>query len=355
MRYLKQNTDSYISIGPALDKTAGFGNEDALTVTSFSGVIVKEVQSSACTYTDFTPSATAANDWGMVAIGYGGLYQLKIPDSEINFVGSATLAIWYDAEALPIWCEFMVVPANVWDSLMGTDLLDVSVTQIGGVAQSATDLKDFADTGYDPSTHLAQVDVTRLGGVAQSATDLKDFADTGYDPSTHKVAGVVLTDTCTTNTDMRGTNSAALASVCTETRLAELDAANLPKTTDDTLSDVVTAAAYIDTEVADILADTNEIQAELADGGRTDLLIDSIISAIAALENISVADIIAGIADGSYDLQEMMRVIFAVCSGKSDGGGTATLHFRNSADNKNRVTATVDADGNRTAITLDAS
>jgi len=34
--------------------------------------------------------------------------------------------------------------------------------------------------------------------------------------------------TCTTNTDMVGTNSAALASVCTETRLAELDAANLP-------------------------------------------------------------------------------------------------------------------------------
>lgn len=30
--------------------------------------------------------------------------------------------------------------------------------------------------------------VTHLGGVAQSATDLKDFADTGYDPSTHKVA-----------------------------------------------------------------------------------------------------------------------------------------------------------------------
>ena len=39
---------------------------------------------------------------------------------------------------------------------------------------------------------------------------------------------VTLVDTTTTNTDMRGTNSAALASVCTETRLAELDAANLP-------------------------------------------------------------------------------------------------------------------------------
>jgi hypothetical protein len=40
-------------------------------------------------------------------------------------------------------------------------------------------------------------DVRQLGKVTQSATDLKDFADTGYDPSTHKVAGVVLADGCT--------------------------------------------------------------------------------------------------------------------------------------------------------------
>lgn len=67
------------------------------------------------------------------------------------------------------------------------------------------------------------------------------------------------------------------------------------------------------------------------------------------------ANIIASITDGSYDLQEMMRIIFAVCSGKSAGGGTATLTFRDSGDVKNRITATVDANGNRTGITLDGS
>lgn len=39
---------------------------------------------------------------------------------------------------------------------------------------------------------------------------------------------------------MRGTDSAALANVCTETRLAELDAANLPTTTDNILTDTGT-------------------------------------------------------------------------------------------------------------------
>lgn len=71
--------------------------------------------------------------------------------------------------------------------------------------------------------------------------------------------------------------------------------------------------------------------------------------------NALVAAMIAGVADGAYDLQEMMRIIFAFASGKADGGGTATVHFRDSADSKNRITETVDASGNRTAVVLDAS
>jgi hypothetical protein len=95
---------------------------------------------------------------------------------------------------------------------------------------------------------------------AQSAADLKDFADAGYDPATNKVQGVVLVDTTTTNSDMRGTDSAALASVCTEARLAELDAANLPADVDNILTDTGTTLDgkidTIDTNVDSILVDT---------------------------------------------------------------------------------------------------
>jgi hypothetical protein len=49
-------------------------------------------------------------------------------------------------------------------------------------------------------TARVTANVDQIGGAAQSLTDLKDFADTGYDPSTHKVAGVVLADTVTTYT-----------------------------------------------------------------------------------------------------------------------------------------------------------
>ena len=80
-----------------------------------------------------------------------------------------------------------------------------------------------------------------------------------------------------------------------------------------------------------------------------------LVTANTNLNDITVADIIAGIADGSYDLQEMTRIIFAACAGKSTGGGTSTNNFRDSADGKNRIVATVDSNGNRTAITLDGS
>ncbi len=93
------------------------------------------------------------------------------------------------------------------------------------------------------------VNITQLGGDTQSATDLKDFADAGYDPATNKVQGVVLVDTTTTNTDMRGTDNAALSATAltnatwTNARAAYLDelaAGNLP--TD--IADIPTVAQF---------------------------------------------------------------------------------------------------------------
>lgn len=51
---------------------------------------------------------------------------------------------------------------------------------------------------------------------------------------------------------------------------------------------------------------------------------------------------------------QAIRIIAAAVAGKVSGGGTTTITFRNAvADGKNRIVATVDDDGNRTAITYD--
>lgn len=67
------------------------------------------------------------------------------------------------------------------------------------------------------ATGEAGADMVQIGGSVQSATDLKDFADAGYDPATNSVEQVKVnddmrgTDSVDTAT-MRGTDSAFLAS-----------------------------------------------------------------------------------------------------------------------------------------------
>lgn len=108
---------------------------------------------------------------------------------------------------------------------------------------------------------VLDVSLTEIGGDAQSATDLKDFADAGYDPGTNKVEGVKLVDTTTTNTDMVGTASAALASVCTEGRLSELDGANIPADVDTLLTRLSAArAGYLDNlNIGELVAGISDI------------------------------------------------------------------------------------------------
>lgn len=96
--------------------------------------------------------------------------------------------------------------------------LDVSATGEAGLdfanikaATGATTLTNITVPTVTAVTNRVTANVDQINGDGTSLTDLKDFVDAGYDPSTHKVAGVVLTDTCTTNSDMRGTDGALLA------------------------------------------------------------------------------------------------------------------------------------------------
>ncbi len=56
-------------------------------------------------------------------------------------------------------------------------------------------------------------------------------------------------------------------------------------------------------------------------------------------------------AYGSYTFDEMVKLMAAVLIGKASGLAGTTATFRNLADSADVVVATVDADGNRTAVT----
>lgn len=70
-----------------------------------------------------------------------------------------------------------------------------------------------------------------------------------------------------------------------------------------------------------------------------------------------VTDLVDAICDeimeGTITLRQTMRLVLAVLTAKSSGGGTDTITFRDIGDTKDRLVVTVDEDGNRTIIIRD--
>jgi hypothetical protein len=61
----------------------------------------------------------------------------------------------------------------------------------------------------------------------------------------------------------------------------------------------------------------------------------------------------AYVVGATYTAAELLRGIAAACFGKMSGGGTVTETFRDPADTKNVLVATVSAVGDRSAVTKD--
>lgn len=74
---------------------------------------------------------------------------------------------------------------------------------------------------------------------------------------------------------------------------------------------------------------------------------------IAALNDLSVADILGGTIEGAITLSQVLQVLLAFTSGLANGGGTPTINFRNLADTKDRIRMSVNAAGDRLTVTLD--
>lgn len=71
----------------------------------------------------------------------------------------------------------------------------------------------------------------------------------------------------------------------------------------------------------------------------------------------NAAAVWSNLVDGGLTAQEAMKVLVALSAGKTSGfnGGAATVTFRDQADSQNVISAAIDANGNRTSVTIDAS
>ena len=76
---------------------------------------------------------------------------------------------------------------------------------------------------------------------------------------------------------------------------------------------------------------------------------------IAALNDVSIAEMQAMIIEGALTLQQVLRIVLSFASGATTGGNTTNPIFKSQDGLTDRIDMTVDSDGDRSSVTVDGS
>lgn len=124
-RWLRQSTSTDVPIGPFVDQSDGFTPETTLTITQPDIRLKKNGGA----WAQKNAAQTLSHE-------ENGNYEVTLDATDTNTLGLLRLHV-NESGALPIWEDFIVVPANVYDSFFSTDLLQVDLTQWLGSAPNA--------------------------------------------------------------------------------------------------------------------------------------------------------------------------------------------------------------------------
>jgi hypothetical protein len=127
MRFLRTNTAVRVTVGPFFDKSDGVTPETALTVTACKLTLMVDDANVPTLVLDTNPTASGgSNDMIHVSGDDAGFYDLELAAANVNYLGRALLALTDAANHCPVFHEFMIIPANVYDALiLGTAFLAV--------------------------------------------------------------------------------------------------------------------------------------------------------------------------------------------------------------------------------------
>lgn len=235
MLHLKQSTTITLNMGPFVDKTDGVTEETALTLDV-------EVSKNGAAFGNRNSATAITHD-------VTGWYRVELDTTDTNTLGRLLVKAHDAANALPVWVECMVMPANVWDSLYGADKLDVNVEEWNATAV--------------PAEHTAGYPIVTI----------KDGTGTGeINTNAGAVALVDLVTTTTTATNVTTVNGLAANVITAASMNADASAEIADAVWDEAQAGHVAAGSFgeIATEIADILTDTGTtLQAEL-DGIQAD-------------------------------------------------------------------------------------
>lgn len=147
--WLKQSTTVNLKVGPFLNDTDGVTPETGLTPAA-------ELSKNGAAF-------AARNSATAVSHDAEGWYAIELNATDTNTLGCLQLKS-VEAGALPVWQDFMVVPANVYDSLIGgSDKL-----QIDAVEWRGTQPNNLISGRVDSNSILA-TDAVNAAAVAADA------------------------------------------------------------------------------------------------------------------------------------------------------------------------------------------
>lgn len=269
---LKQSTSVDVALGPFVDSDDGVTPLTALTITQPDVRLKKNGGA----WAQKAAAQTLAHE-------ENGWYEVTLDATDTNTLGLLRVAV-HEAGALPVWQDFMVVPANVYDSLVsGSDALDVSLIQWLGAAPNALQsgrVDSYLGAAASGVLAAANFAAGALDAVWSTATRL---LTAGTNIVLAKGAGV----TGFTDLDAAGVRSAVgLASdnldaqlgaiddlLDTEIAAIKTDTAAIKSKTDSLPTDpadessiqaaVAAVSAFVDTEVGAVKAVTDKLDTAL--------------------------------------------------------------------------------------------
>lgn len=142
MQFLRQNTAVIVTVGPFYDKTDGVTIETALTITNEKITLTADTDagSAPTNILDNVTGATSgtANDLNYITGNDAGMMQMELAAADVNRVGRMMLSITDAANHVPVFHEFFVLPAALFDWLTGvTANLPVNAVQFAAQAITA--------------------------------------------------------------------------------------------------------------------------------------------------------------------------------------------------------------------------
>ncbi|HJQ66346.1 MAG TPA: hypothetical protein VJ816_08215 [Gemmatimonadales bacterium] len=184
MRFLRTNTAVIVAVGPFFDKTDGVTLETALTITNERITLIAETDdgSAPTLILDNVTGATSgtANDLNYITNNDAGMMQLELAAADTNRLGRMFLTITDAANHAPVFHEFTVLPAMIYDAfILGTDVLQADMTQILGTAVATPATAGILDANVKNINNVAAATPGAAGGVFIAGTNAATTITTG--------------------------------------------------------------------------------------------------------------------------------------------------------------------------------